>query len=269
MKVRLIKLGLWLHTIITTLAGLCLFLYPKTFGTYWPWTLPPLAARFMGSLLIGGGVCTALAALAPEPLPVTGPALLGVGDLLIASVGLLAIGETGRSGRMIVWLLAFTGIALLLGSLPLLRDRQASRGGGRRPLTRSERNYFRLHLAVVLPVGLVMFFGPLLGQSLWPWPLSPVNVRLLGAFFVGASILSAWILRQKDWREVQPLVALYAVFATLATLASIIHFNLFNPMRFVTWAFFALYIFVALGAWFFLLKSLSRKSRTLDAETAR
>ena len=261
MRIQLIKVGLWLHTIITTLAGASLFLWPQIFGPIWPWTLPPLAARFMGSLLVGGGVCTALAALAPEPLPVAGPALLGLGDLLIASVGLLDINADALTGRMIAWLLAFTGMAFLLWLLLFLSGRPTRRGNDAPPLTRGLRIYFLIHLTVVIPVGLMMYLGPTLAQHLWPWPLSPVNVRLLGAFFVGASILSIWSLRQRNWQAVQPLVALYAVFTSLATLASIIHFSLFDPRRIVTWAFFALYLFVALGAWFFLGMAMRKRGR--------
>ncbi len=231
MKVQRIKTGLWLHTLITILAGFSLFLFPKNIGPLWPWALPPLAARFMGSLLIGGGVCTALVALAPEPLPLT-----------------------GATGRMIIWLVLFIGTTLLLWALFFLYNGQASHANDQRPLTRGLRIYFKIHMAVVIPVGLTMYLAPTLAQQLWPWALSPVNIRLLGAFFVGASLLSAWSLRQKDWRAVQPLVALYAVFTTLTTLASILHFNLFNPARMITWAFFALYIFVAGGAWFFLAR---------------
>jgi hypothetical protein len=44
------------------------------------------------------------------------------------------------------------------------------------------------------------------------------------------------------------------VFATAATVASVIHFNLFEPSRLITWVFFALYIFVATGGWYFLTR---------------
>jgi hypothetical protein len=265
MRIRLVKIGLWLHTFLTILAGAGFFLFPQTFGSMWPWVLPPLAARFMGSLLIGGGVCTALTALAPEPLPVVGSALLGLGDILIASVGMLDFGGSTLTGRMIVWLLTFIGMAFLLWLLLILYGRQVSPGNDRRPLTRGMRIYFAIHLAVVIPVGLTMYLGPALAQNLWPWPLSPVNIRLLGAFFVGASILSVWSLRQRYWQAIRPLVALYAVFTTLATLASILHFSLFNPGRIVTWAFFALYLFVAISAWFFLVKELRRQSHIFGA----
>ena len=264
MRTWFVKIGLWFHTILTLLAGSGLFLFPTVFGPAWPWALPPLASRFMGSLLIGGGVCTAVAALSPEPLPVVGPALLGLGDVLIASVGLLDIGEIGLNGKMMAWLAAFFGTALLLWALVLLYGRPAIQNSSKRPLTRMLRIYFSIHLAVVIPVGLTMYLAPVLAKQLWPWPLSPVNVRLLGAFFVGASVLSIWSLRQRYWQAVRPLVALYAVFTTLATIASILHFALFNPARLVTWAFFFLYLFVALGAWYLLGRAMRAPSQASD-----
>jgi len=260
MRIQLIKIGLWLHTAFTILAGLSLFLFPKTFGPLWPWALPPLASRFMGSLLIGGGICTALAALAPEPLPLGGPALIGLGDLLIVSVGLLDIGEIGFTAKMMIWLAGFIGMMCLLWVLLLLRGFRVSRENDQGGLTRGLRRYFLIHVAVLVPVGLTMYLLPTLGQRLWPWMLSLVNIRLLGAFFVGGSIMSMWNLRQKSWRDIQPLIGLYAVFTSLATVASIIHFSLFNPARIITWLFFALYIFVAGGAWFFLWKAIRRQA---------
>lgn len=260
MKNQVVKSGLWLHTLIAALAGFCLYLFPKTFSSLWPWALPPLAARFMGSLFLGGAFCTLLAALSSEPLPVDGPSLLGLGYLLIASVGLLEMSATGLTLKMTAWLAAFIAMALLFGVL-LILGHQASRQENQSHLPRDLRVYFKIHLAVVLPVGLSMYLLPALAQKLWPWNLSIVNVRLLGAFFVGASILSIWCLRQKSWHDVQPLVGLYAVFTTLATVASILHFSLFNPARLVTWLFFALYLFVGVGAWYFLGRAILRDNR--------
>ncbi len=152
MRRQMIKVVLWFHTTIMTLAGLSLFIFPKTFGIFWPWALPPLAARFMGALLIGGGVCTALAALAAGPIPVEGAALLGVGDLLIVSVALLNKGEISFSGNTIIWLTVFTGMALLLLSLPLLRGRQMTGEGDQSSPMRGLNRYFLIHLAVVIQV---------------------------------------------------------------------------------------------------------------------
>ena len=255
MRNQWIKIALWLHTMITFITGSCLYLLPKSFSPMiWPWELPPLASRFMGSLLIGGAVCTALAALGGDPLPVEAPALLGLGDLLILSVGLMDIEQIGLTPRMLAWVTAFLGTMLLLWTLLPLRGRRSSEGKNQWSPSRGLRTYFVIHLCAVIPVGLTMYLVPELAERLWPWSLSIVNVRLLGAFFVGASILSIWSIRQRSWKDIRPVLGLYAVFTTLATLASIIHLTLFNPERIITWLFFALYLFVAIGAWYFILK---------------
>jgi hypothetical protein len=53
MRIQLIKIGLWFHTAIMTLAGLGLFLFPKTFGPVWPWAMPPALGAwfFLGRAL--------------------------------------------------------------------------------------------------------------------------------------------------------------------------------------------------------------------------
>ena len=58
------------------------------------------------------------------------------------------------------------------------------------------------------------------------------------------------------------------MFTTLATLASIIHFGLFTPGRIVTWVFFALYLFVGIGAWFFLGRAMRRQNRILGMDVS-
>jgi len=54
-------------------------------------------------------------------------------------------------------------------------------------------------------------------------------------------------------REVQ-LTVLNRRFVVIASVARTSARPLFNPARMITWAFFALYIFVAGGAWFFLAR---------------
>ena len=250
MKNRVLSYVLGLHTLLIGILGIAFFLFPKESATLWPWMFPPLAARFMGSLFIGGAVCSAVNLRLGKSHGVFVMALMGVGDSLIALTGVFAIGEIGLTPALILWLAFFFGTALLLIAAALLAARGMPEAEGiAKP--RSLRRFFLIHLAVVLPVGLTMFFIPLWAQPLWPWMMSPINVRFLGAFFLGAAFISMWCLRQRSWLTVLPALALYAAFATTATVASLIHFSLFNPARITTWAFFGLYVFVAAGSWYF------------------
>jgi len=137
--------------------------------------------------------------------------------------------------------------------------KQHGSSAARTPVARALRWFFFVHLLVVLPVGVSMFFLPGWAQPLWPWRMTPINVRLIGSFFLGAAFISLWALRQSNAESVRAVLSMYAVFATMATVASVMHFALFDPARPATWAFFALYCFVAIGSALFLLR-LSRSS---------
>jgi len=244
---RGLSAGLWTHTVITGLAGLLFFFLPEESAKVWPWPLPPLAARFMGSLFLGGAACSMACVRARRTEGLFVMVLLAVGDTLIALSGLLAIGALGVTPWMIFFLAFFLGIALFLAIvfLPVVGTSAIAQ---RSPVRGSLRTFFLVHLLVVLPVGLAMFLLPDWAQSYWPWKMTPVNVRFIGAFFFGAAFISIWALRQRSEEVLLPVLALYAVFATLATAASLIHIGLFDPARLVTWAFFALYVFVAAGS---------------------
>jgi hypothetical protein len=248
---RRLAAGLWTHTVITGLAGLLFFFLPGESAKVWPWPLPPLAARFMGSLFVGGAACSMACVRARRTEGLLVMVLLALGDTLIALSGLFAIEAVGVTPSMIFFLVFFLGIALFLAIvfLPEVGTKATPQGS---PVPGSLRTFFFIHLLVVLPVGFAMFLLPDWAQLHWPWKMTPINVRFIGAFFFGAAVISVWALCQRSQEVVLPVLVLYAVFATLATVASLIHIGLFDPARLVTWAFFALYVFVAAGSWLFL-----------------
>ncbi|HET7766946.1 MAG TPA: hypothetical protein VFK92_17810 [Burkholderiales bacterium] len=251
---------LWLHTLVMGVAGVLFFALPREGATIWPWALPPLAARFVGSLFIGGAACSLACLRSREDRGLFAMVLLALGDALIAMSGLLEIASIGLTPRMIGFLVCFLGFAslLTLAAVPAM-NRAADAPGA--PVTRALRGFFLIHLLVVLPVGASMVFLPSWAQPLWPWQMTPVNIRLIGSFFLGAAFISLWALRQQIREPLRPVLALYALFASLATIASLIHFKLFDPGRVTTWAFFALYVFVAGGSWLFW-SQLRRESST-------
>jgi hypothetical protein len=252
---RSVRTVLWLHTVLMGLAGSAFYLVPAQSATLWPWSLPPLAARFLGSLFLGGAVCSLVLLYSSDKRASFVMVLLAAGDALIALSGLLGVGEIGLGASMICFLALFGAAAALLA----FSFASATTESAGVPVARALRLFFLIHLLVVLPVGVAMFFLPAWAQPLWPWRMAPINVRLIGSFFLGAAFISAWALRQRSAQSLQPTLALYAVFATLATIASVMHFGLFDPARRATWAFFALYIFVAGGSWLFFWRTRSKR----------
>jgi hypothetical protein len=249
MKNNTLGIIFWLHTLIVGVAGLALYIFPAV-GGVWPWPLPPLAARFVGSLLIGAAINTGLTAAARDDQPAVGALLMGLILYgLIALTGVLGAGEIGLTTPLLIWIGIFAGMPLLAGALLAARAGTPLDRAGARPQSRFLRWLLALDLLLVAPVGLLMYFAPVVARSYWPWDLPPINVRLIGSIFVATMALSFWALRQRTWEQVKPSVAAGGTFATLALIASFLHFSQFNPDRLVTWLFIALYAFVAAGSW--------------------
>jgi hypothetical protein len=241
-----------MHTLLAGAFGLALYLAPAQFGAAWPWPLPPLAARFVGSLLLAAALDTGMAAAADDEAPFAGALLMGaVLYGLIALAGVLAVPVVGPTSGLLAWVALFGVVALSAAALLTIRLGMSTRATGQ-PHTPFLRGLLTLDMLLVAPVGLAMYLAPEAARRFWPWDLPALNVRLIGSIFVATTVVSYWALRQRSWEQVRPSVAAGGIFATLALIASFLHFNLFDPARPVTWVFIALYAFVALGAWLVL-----------------
>jgi hypothetical protein len=96
--------------------------------------------------------------------------------------------------------------------------------------------------------GLMMFLMPqVAGESLWPWRLSPLISRYLGGLFIGIAVGAIACARASLWAQVRPLFPPGLTFTGLSVVASVLHVDVFNPARWATWLFFAIYgiVFVA------------------------
>ena len=96
--------------------------------------------------------------------------------------------------------------------------------------------------------GLTMFSMPqLAGDSLWPWTLSPLMSRYLGALFIGVAVGAIVCARAAHWSEVRSLFPPGLTFTGLSIVASTIHVAALNPDRWATWIYFGLYAAVFLA----------------------
>ena len=246
---------LWLHTLLAGAFGLALYLVPGAAAGAWPWPLPPLAARFVGALLIGAAVDTGLTVAARNALPLNGSLLMAaVLYGLIVLAGVLAVAQVGPTNGLLLWIALLGAVSLLAAALLTARMGAPLDRAGARPQTRFLRGLLVLDLLLVAPVGLLMYLVPAIARRFWPWDMPTLNVRLIGSIFVATLVLSAWALRRRTWDEVRPRIAAGGAFATLALIASYLHFGLFDRGPLLTWLFIALDAIVSLGAWLAMLQ---------------
>jgi uncharacterized membrane protein len=93
--------------------------------------------------------------------------------------------------------------------------------------------------------GLTLFALPqVAGGSLWPWQLTPLVARYLGALFIGVAVGAVLTARATRWAQVRLLFPPALTFTGLSLVAAWLHVGSFNPARLATWAFFGLYLLV-------------------------
>lgn len=122
------------------------------------------------------------------------------------------------------------------------------------PIGAGLRTFFWLVALVAGLTGLTLFLIPhTAGGTLWPWPITPLVSRYLGAHFLGVAVGAAAAGRARGWGEVRLLFPPALVITALTPAAAVIHFGSFDPARMATWLFLTLYlaVFVA-GALFYL-----------------
>lgn len=111
---------------------------------------------------------------------------------------------------------------------------------------------FAIVVALVLTIGIGLFFVPELISPRWPWQLSPFNTRFLGAFYLAEMMGVLMLVVINRWAPGRLALPLALIFATVVSVASIAHLDQFDPHRRATWGWFILYIGAAVISAYFV-----------------
>jgi hypothetical protein len=87
-------------------------------------------------------------------------------------------------------------------------------------------------------LGITLLLNPGAINGLWPWPLTPIETRLLGASSLVSmplSLLAAWANR---WSAARIPLVMLASYRVLQVLAGLIHLDRFDLRRPITWNYF-------------------------------
>jgi hypothetical protein len=186
-------------------AGVLLFPFAENTEASFAWTIePPLTAAFLGAaywaalVLIGWSAARGSWTRArPALLPVALIALL----LLIATlVHVDKFDMDSLAGPF--WLVTYCLVPLLLAALVW---RQLREPGGQEPpgvpLPPGLRALLGLQGVVMLGVGGALFVSPDAADELWPWLLTPLTARAVGAFAAGFGVAALHAAIEDDrWR---------------------------------------------------------------------
>ena len=190
---RLILLG---FAGLALIAGFLLFAGASETDDWFSWTIePPLSAAALGAfywaafaLLLAGSRARSWAGARPIAYPVL---VIAVVLLVITLVHL----DRFHTDRLfgVFWVAAYAvAPPLLLYGIAVTRGGAGPAAEGR-PLPGLLRAALLVEGAVMLAAAAVMLLAPDSAADLWPWALTPLTSRALGAFILGVALVGLFV----------------------------------------------------------------------------
>ena len=221
---------LWVAGVLVLLAGVQLLFFTERTATYFAWTIqPPLTAAFLGSAYWAAAAFEWSAARARTwaDARIAVPAVFVFTVLTLIATLLhldkFHLGSSFGLGTQFVtwaWIAIYAVVPILMVVLWL---RQTTAPGIDPPRTHP------------YPCGSACSSGsrpsccsssapdsssrPLTPSSWWPWTLTPLTSRAVGAWAFSLGVAAAHALWEHDARRVRPAAMAYVVFAVLETIS--------------------------------------------------
>ena len=211
--------------------GLPLFVLPDRTNLFFAWTInPPLTAAFLGAGYLASFtlefLCARQRIWAMARVGVPAVLLFTLITLLVTLIHIDKFSFGSGFGLVTVvvtwaWLAVYAAVPLVMLVLLILQLRSSGNEPPRRSfMPRWFRLVITLQAVVMLLLGVTLLFAPTEVASLiWPWKLSALTGRAIGAWLVGIGVLGVHIGWENDWRRVAPGLIFYALFGVLQLVA--------------------------------------------------
>jgi hypothetical protein len=216
---------LYVNSALVLVIGIPLSLLSDQTDTYFAWTIhPPLTAAVLGAGYWASFVLELLSAR--ERLRartcVAVPAVLLFSTLTLAITLVHAERFHFHSQQLITragtwgWLLVYVSVPVAMSWLLVTQLRQARPDPARvAPLASWVRIVLTVQAAVMLVVGVTMLLAPTVMLGAWPWVLTPLTCRAIGAWAIGIGTIAAHAAWENDWWRLRPMMLSYTVLGVL------------------------------------------------------
>jgi hypothetical protein len=213
--------------VLALIAGVMLFIGAAETDRFFAWTIePPLTAAFLGGAYWAALVLLAWAANQREwaRSRTALPAVIVIAVLLLTAT-LIHLDKFDLDSLFgWFWLTVYVIVVPLLAVLmwqQIRRSGEVARAD--RPLPTWLRVALSLQAGAMLGIGAALFVFGTDAASLWPWELTPLTARAIGAFLCGFGIAAAFAVREDDLDRLRGSALSYAALGVLELLAVAIH----------------------------------------------
>lgn len=223
------RVVLVLAAALVLLAGLQLFVFPTQTERYFAWTVAsPMTATFLGAAYWSALVLELTAATARtwDEARVAVPAVF-VFTVLTLIVTLVHLDlfhldaslELRTRAVTVGWITiyALVPVAMVVAAARQARVTGVIERAGELP--RALRILLGGQAVVLLGLGIALLVAPTWADGAWPWPLTPLTARAVGAWLVGLGVASGHALLVDAPRPLRPLAFAGIAFAVLEAVA--------------------------------------------------
>jgi hypothetical protein len=126
-----------------------------------------------------------------------------------------------------------------------------------------------VHAATMLIVGAALVVVPATADTVWPWALTELTGRAVGAFGFATGLVAAIALFEDDWERILAAVTIYPVLGVLELIVLVRYHSELNwasPTSWVYLAFLLSVLLAGLAAWFVARRELTARRTPYAAE---
>jgi hypothetical protein len=222
-------------TVLVLLAGIQLFVFSERTAEWFAWTVsPPLTAAFLGAAYWASAAVewTSSRASSWADARIAVPSVFTFTALTLVVTVLhienFHLGSEFSAVTVIVtwaWIAIYAVVPVLMA---VLWSRQARLPGGdsprQAPLPRSLVATVVIVAAALLGMGAWMLVDPLAAARWWPWELTPLTGRAVGAWLVGLGVSAVQTAVEADARRARP-VAVGAIVLPVLTAVALVRYG--------------------------------------------
>jgi len=220
---------LYAASALVFLAGFQLTVFTEQTGTYFAWTIArTLTGAFLGASywaavpveVIAARQSTWASARVAVPAIWLFTALTLVATLLHFDQFHFSSTTPSAQGAAWFWLAIYAGVPVAMLIIWMLQLRAP---GGDPPRGPPAPMWMRIAVlgqgVGMLVVGVGLFLAPDVVKQVWPWGLTPLTARAIGAWLIGIGFAAFHAGRENDFLRIRPLAGGYIAFAVLQFIA--------------------------------------------------
>jgi hypothetical protein len=139
--------------------------------------------------------------------------------------------------RLAYWLLAYIGAPLLAIAIYITQEWRGAIWAVGIPVRPVTRQIAVVTGWIVLVAGIAVIVWPAVAVTNWPWPTTPLMVRIFAAWFgaFGAGLL--WFNVEQDWQRLHHLPNLMIAAAGLDLLMVFVHWQVITITNITFWVY--------------------------------